>query len=61
MITLYRLIRLYQLKVKYRLAFWQFVDSQIKDLIENPEALEKKLLPYLAEVIDKTAQAKKNR
>lgn len=51
MITLIRAIRLWQLRTKYKLAFWQFVDKQATELMKNPEQLEKKIMPYLAEVI----------
>ena len=31
MITLFRAIRLWQLRTKWRLAVWQFVDKQAKE------------------------------
>ena len=51
MITLFRAIRLWQLRTKYRLALWQFVDQQAKELLKNPEDIEKKLVSALAEII----------
>ena len=51
MITLIRAIRLWQLRTKYRLALWQFVDQQAKELLKNPEEIEKKLVSALAEII----------
>ena len=51
MITLFRAIRLWQLRTKYRLALWQFVDQQAKELLKNPEEIEKKLVSALAEII----------
>lgn len=51
MITLIRMIRLWQLRTKWKLAFWQFINKQATELIKNPEELEKKILPYLVEVI----------
>ena len=51
MITLIRAIRLWQLRTKYRLALWQFVDQQAKELLKNPEDIEKKLVSALAEII----------
>ena len=51
MITLFRAIRLWQLRTKYRLALWQFVDQQAKKLLKNPEEIEKKFVSALAEII----------
>ena len=51
MITLFRMIRLWQLRTKYRLALWQFVDQQSKELLKNPEEIEKKFVSALAEII----------
>ena len=51
MITLFRAIRLWQLRTKYRLALWQFVDQQAKELLKNSEEIEKKFVSALAEII----------
>lgn len=51
MITLIRVIRLWQLRTKWRLAFWQFIDQQAKELLKNPEEIEKKFVSALAEII----------
>ena len=51
MITLFRAIRLWQLRTKYRLALWQFIDKQAKELLKNPEEFEKKFVSALAEII----------
>ena len=51
MITLIRAIRLWQLRTKYRLALWQFIDQQAKELLKNPEEIEKKLVSALADII----------
>ena len=51
MITLFRSIRLWQLRTKWRLALWQFVDQQAKELLKNPEEIEKKFVSALAEII----------
>ena len=59
MITLIRMIRLWQLRTKWKLAFWQFVNKQATELIKNPEELEKKILPYLVEVIHSSVQSQK--
>ena len=51
MITLFRMIRLWQLRTKWRLALWQFIDQQAKELLKNPEEIEKKFVSALAEII----------
>ena len=51
MITLFRAIRLWQLRTKWRLALWQFIDQQAKELLKNPEEIEKKFVSALAEII----------
>ena len=51
MITLFRAIRLWQLRTKYRLALWQFIDKQATELLKNPEETEKKIVSALAEII----------
>ena len=51
MITLFRAIRLWQIRTKYRLALWQFIDKQAKELLKNPEEIEKKFVSALAEII----------
>ena len=51
MITLFRAIRLWQLRTKWRLALWQFVDKQAKELLKNPEEIEKKFISALAAII----------
>lgn len=51
MITLFRWVLLKQKEIKYKLTFWQFVDKQFMKIVKNPEAIEKKIMPYLAEII----------
>ena len=51
MITLFRCILLKQKKIKWELALWQFIDQQAKELLKNPEEIEKKLVSALAEII----------
>ena len=51
MITLLRTIRLWQLRTKWSLAFWQFVDKQAMELIKSPEELEKKFIAEIAKLI----------
>lgn len=47
MITVFRMIRLWQLRIKWKLAFYQLLEQQIKNTAE----LEQKLLHEIAEVI----------
>ena len=51
MITLFRAIRLWQLRTKWRLAIYQFIDQQVSELLKNPEEIEKKFVSALAETI----------
>ncbi len=59
MITLFRKIRLWQLRTKWQLAMWQFIDKQLMEIIKNPEEIEKMIMPYLAEIISKSTANKK--
>ncbi len=61
MITLLRKIRLFQLRTKWELAIWQFIDKQFMEIIKHPEEIEKKIMPYLAEIIhNDTTKEKEN-
>lgn len=61
MITLFRWALLKQKEIKWKLAFWQFVDKQLMEIIKNPEEIEKKIMPYLASLIhNDTTQDKEN-
>ncbi len=51
MITLFRMIRLWQLRTKWSLAFWKFVDKQVMELSKNPEELKNKFAEFLVELI----------
>lgn len=51
MITLFRMVRLWQISTKWKLAFWQFADKQARELLKNPEELEKKFIKELADII----------
>lgn len=50
MITLVRAFRLLQLKVKWHLAFYQFLDQQLK----NPEEIQQKLIHEIVELVHKS-------
>ena len=54
MITLFRWVLLKQKQIKLKLAFYQLIDKYVTTIINNPEELEKKILPYLAEAIHNT-------
>lgn len=56
MITLFRMIRLWQLRMKWRFMLWQFIDKRTMELVKNPENLKKKILPYLNEFIHNSNQ-----
>lgn len=51
MITLFRKIRLWQIRTKWQLAVWQIIDKQAMELIKNPEKIEKKFVDSLAKLI----------
>lgn len=57
MITIYRKIKLWALKTKWELVLWKFLDKQIMELIEDPEELTKKFMPYLSELIHNSNKA----
>ena len=52
MITLFRWVMLKQKEIKWKLAFYQFLDQQLK----NPEELQQKLVHELAELIHNTVE-----
>ena len=54
MITLFRWILLKHKEIKWKLAFYQFLDQQLK----NPDELEKKIMSSLAEIIRNTKNVK---
>ena len=51
MITFFRMIRLWQLKIKWRLAVYQFIDKQLTEVVRHPETIEENIMPYLTELI----------
>lgn len=60
MITLIRWVRLKQLTIKWQLAIMHELDKQLKTLVKNPEMIEKKIMPYLAEIIHSSVQQQTN-
>ena len=59
MITLYRAFKLWQLRTKWRLAMYQFIDQQATELLKNPEEIEKKFVSALAQIIHDSNQTDK--
>lgn len=59
MITLIRLAILKYKKVKWELALWQFLDKELTTIVKNPETIEKKIMPYLAQLIHSSVEAEK--
>lgn len=60
MITLIRAIRLWQLRTKYRLAVYQFIDKEAKELLKSPEEFERKIISALAEIIHNSNNTNEN-
>lgn len=60
MITLIRWVRLKQLTIKWQLAIMHELDKQLMTLVKNPEMIEKKIMPYLAEIIHSSVQQQTN-
>lgn len=58
MVTLFRMIRYWQLKTKWRLTMWQFIDQQAMEFIKNPEEIEKKFVDSLAKLIHESNDVK---
>lgn len=59
MITLFRWIRVQQLKIKWQFELMQFADKQLMDFIKNPdtqENLEKKFVDAFARIIHESNQ-----
>lgn len=59
MITLIRLAILKYKKTKWELALWQFLDKELTTIVKNPETIEKKIMPYLAQLIHSSVEAEK--
>lgn len=51
MVTLYRMLKTWQIRIKWRLALWQYIDQQATEIIRNPHEFEKKLVSYIAKSI----------
>ena len=58
MITLIRLIYIKVVKTKWEFTVWYELNKQLKELVKNPEKIaeiEKKLLPYIVDAIQKAS------
>lgn len=56
MITLIRMIYIKVVRTKWEFSIWYELNKQLKDLVNNPEKIaeiEKKLLPYIVDSIQK--------
>jgi len=51
LVTLIRYILLCQKRVKLKLAFCSFLEQELKEVIENKDDLQKKLIHEIAEII----------
>lgn len=51
MITLFRWYLMKTKEIKWKLAFWQFIDQQANELLKNPGEIEEKFVSALAEII----------
>lgn len=54
MITLYRMIRLWQMRVKYKLALYELLEEGMKYISDNHEEIEKKFVHEFADIIHKS-------
>lgn len=59
MITLIRWWIYKTKEIKWKCALWQYADKQLMTLAKNPEMIEKKIMPYLAETIHKYSEFEK--
>lgn len=51
MITLYRMIKLWQMRIKYKLALYELLEKGMKYISDNREELEKKIVHEFANII----------
>ena len=59
MITLFRWYIYKAKSIKWKCALWMELDKQLTTLAKNPEEIEKKLLPFLTQIIhDKSVKEK---
>ena len=56
MITLFRYWLYKSKEIKWKCALWMELDKQLTKLAKNPEEIEKKIIPYLAELIHSSVE-----
>jgi hypothetical protein len=61
MITLFRWYLYKTKEIKWKCALWMELDKQLTTLMKNPEQIEKKIFPYLAELVHNSVTAEKER
>ena len=59
MITLFRWYLYKAKEIKWKFAIMHELDKQLMTIIKNPETIEKKIMPYLAETIHKYSEFEK--
>jgi hypothetical protein len=59
MITLFRYWLYKSKEIKWKCALWMELDKQLTNLAKNPEEIEKKIIPYLAELIHSSVELEK--
>lgn len=59
MITLFRYWLYKSKEIKWKCALWMELDKQLTSLAKNPEEIEKKIIPYLAELIHSSVELEK--
>lgn len=62
MITLYRMIRIWQMKIKFKFDFYVLLDVALKKgmkhISENSEEIEKKIVHEIAKIVHDTNRTK---
>ena len=59
MITLIRWFVYKSKEIKWKCALWVELDKQLTNLIKNPEEIEKKIMPYVAQIIHDSSRSQK--
>ncbi len=60
MITLFRWLLLKQKEIKWKFTFWQLADKKFREIVKNPEEIEKTFVRYLIELIHNDNSKKAN-
>ena len=61
MITLFRYWLYKSKEIKWKCALWQFLDKELTTIAKNPEEIEKKILPYLCELIHNSVELEREK